>query len=148
VNIDWIILAEGFGTAANGAVTVIGINQQVIIAPSLPTTTKRGVLAHFSSDSNDTLIGPELDVTISVNDPNGRPLITQTAPARMNTERQWPELPVGLDIYLELPLRLSEYGSYEISLSLKQPGADPITGVAPFYVKKPPAVPSDPSETD
>lgn len=142
MKLDWIILAEGFGTSANGAVTVIGINQQVIIAPSLPTTTKRGVLAHFS-DSSGTLAGQELDVTISVNDPNGKPLITQTAPARMTPELQWPELPTGLDIYLEIPLRLSEYGSYEISLSLKQPGADPITGVVPFYVKKPPAVPSD-----
>jgi len=139
MKLDWIILAEGFGTSANGAVTAIGLNQQVIIAPTLPTTTKRGVLAHFS-DSSDSLAGQELDVTIAVSDPDSQPLITQTAPARMNAELQWPDLPKGLDIYLEIPLRLSKYGSYEISLSVKQPNTEPITGVVPFYVKMPPAL--------
>jgi hypothetical protein len=138
MNLDWIILAEGFGTASNGAVTVIGINQQVIITPSLPITTKRGVLAHFV-DSSAELAGQELDVTLSVTDSAGKTLLTQTAPARMNATPPWPDLPSGVDVFLEIPLRLSEYGSYEISLSLKPPSGDPIIGRVPFYVKEPPS---------
>jgi hypothetical protein len=141
VNLDWIILAEGFGTASNGAVTAIGVNQQVIITPSLPITTKRGVLAHFV-DSNGTVAGGrELEVTLTVTDPSGKTLLTQTAPVRTNADRPWPELPSGVDVVLEIPLRLSEYGSYEISLSLKPPSGEPIRGHVPFYVKEAPPVP-------
>jgi hypothetical protein len=139
VNLAWIILAEGFGTASNGAVTAIGINQQVIIAPSLPITTKRGVLARFIDDSG-TLAGQELEVTLTINDPAGRALLTQTAPARMVERPAWPELPSGVDVFLEIPLRLSDYGSYEVSLSLKPPNEDPVVGQVSFYVKE--AIPS------
>jgi hypothetical protein len=143
VNLDWIILAEGFGTASNGAVTAIGINQQVVIAPSLPITTKRAVIAHFV-DSNGGLAGQELEVTLTVTDPSGKTLLTQTAPARTNANPPWPELPSGLDVVLEIPLRLSEHGSYEISLSLKPPSGEPVIGHVPLYVKETPMIPPSP----
>ena len=141
MKLEWIILAEGFGTASNGAVTAIGINQEVIITPSLPATTKRGVFAHFV-DSSGSIAGQELEVTLTVTDPGGKTILTQTAPARMNANPPWPELAKGIDVFLEIPLRLSEYGAYEISLSLKLPDGETIVGRVRFYVKE--AMPASP----
>lgn len=138
MKLEWIVLAEGFGIASNGAVTAIGINQQVIIAPSLPTTTKRGVMAHFI-DARPDIAGQELEVTITVSDPSGKPILANTVPARMSPVPQWPGIPPGIDIFLEIPLRVSEHGAYEIALSLKLPEGEPITGRIPFYVQGAPA---------
>jgi hypothetical protein len=141
VKLEWIILAEGFGTASNGAVTAIGINQQVIIAPVLPTTTKRGVIAHFV-DAGAELGTQELEVTLTVSDPGGRPLLANTVPARMNPVPEWPGIPPGLDIFLEIPLRLSEYGAYEVTLSLRFKEQGSVSGSVPFYVQNAPIVPA------
>lgn len=137
MNLDWIILAEGFGTASNGAVTAIGINQPVVIAPVLPITTKRGVMAHFV-DVKSELAGQELEVTLTVSDAAGNAILAQTAPARMNSVQQWPDLPNGLDIFLEVPLRLPRHGAYEIALSVRLPEGESVTGRVPFYVREPP----------
>ena len=134
MKLEWIILAEGFGTASNGAVTAIGINQQVIIAPHLPTTTKRGIMAHFV-DSPSDLADRELEVSISVTNPSGKPMLATTVPARMSPVPQWPDVQPGIDIFLEIPLRVSEYGAYEISLSLKLPDEGPLSGSIPSYVQ-------------
>lgn len=137
MKLDWILIAEGFGTSASGAVTAIGVNQQVVLASSLPATTKRGVMAHFVDESG-TLAGQEVEVTLTIYAPSGAPILAHTAPARMNETSPWPELPSGMDVFLEVPLRLSDYGAYEVALSVKQPKGEPVEGRVSFYVREPP----------
>jgi len=136
MKLEWIILAEGFGTASNGAVTAIGINQHIIVSPTLPMTTKRGVLAHFI-DAEPDIAGKELEVSLTVSDPNGKAILANTLPARLSPVPQWPGIPPGVDFFLEIPLRLSEYGAYEITFSVQLPEAEPVSGRVPFYVQGP-----------
>lgn len=143
MTLEWIILAEGFGTASNGAVTAIGVNQQVIVASSFPVTTKRGIMAHIANDGETSLYGKELEVRVTVCDPEDKPIWVQTSPARMNPAPPWPGLPGGVDVFVEIPLHLSEYGTYKITLSVKPPEGDTVTGTVSFYVKESPAVPVD-----
>lgn len=144
MKLEWIILAEGFGTNSNGAVTAIGINQRVVIAPGLPADTKRGVIAHFSTDG-ELAVGDEIEVSVSVTDPAGNPVMAMTAPARPNPTPHWPGVPGGVDIFLEIPLRLAAYGKYEVTLSLTPPGGEKVTGHVPLYVAEPPLMPSTPA---
>lgn len=142
MELEWIILAEGFGTNSNGAVTAIGINQRVVIAPTLPATTKRGVIAHFSTDE-ELAIGKEIEVSVSVTDPAGNPVVVITAPVQPNPIPRWPGVPAGVDIFLEIPLRLATYGEYEVTLSLTSPGGEKVTGNVPLYVAEPLLMPSN-----
>jgi hypothetical protein len=43
-------MPDGFGTTANGALTAIGLNQNVLVCPP---DTKRGLIAHFSITDAD-----------------------------------------------------------------------------------------------
>jgi hypothetical protein len=142
MRVEWIIIAEGFGTNSNGAVTAIGINQRVVIAPTLPTTTKRGVIAHFSSDSH-VEIDREFEVSLNVADPAGDLIVAMTSPAKFSPIQKWPGVPEGIDIFLEIPLRLATPGEYRVSLSLTPPGEERITGHVPLYVIQGPVPPVD-----
>jgi hypothetical protein len=133
-----MIIAEGFGTASNGAVTAIGVNQRIIVAPELPANSKRGVMAHFT-EVESNLGGQDLEVSITVSDPSGKAIVANIAPARLSQLPQWPDVPPGVDIFLDIPLRLSEYGAYEIKLSVKLANTgDAISGYVFFYVQRTP----------
>jgi hypothetical protein len=142
MKLQWIIIAEGFGTASNGAVTAIGINQHIVISPTLPVTTKRGVLAHFI-DADLNISDKEIEVSLTVSDPDGKPILANTVPARISPVPQWQGISPGVDFFLEIPLRISRYGSYEIILSIQLPGDEPIIGRVPFYVEETPPAPKD-----
>jgi hypothetical protein len=135
MKIEWVILAEGFGSASNGAVTAIGVNQNLIIAPSLPVTTKRGIMVHLVAD-DDSLADAELELAVSILNPSGKTLVAQASSMRTAVP-QWPDLPVTFDIFAEFPLRLSEYGSYTIDISVSAPHGEQATGTTSLHVRPP-----------
>jgi hypothetical protein len=135
VKIEWIILAEGLGTASNGAVTAIGVNQNMIAIPSLPATTKRAVMAHVTADDG-TLAGFELGVSITVLGPSGQALVTQTGIAKGGTPL-WPDLPVSVDIFTEFHVPLQEYGTHVVQVRISALDGDEEMGDVNFYVFAP-----------
>jgi hypothetical protein len=139
VKIEWIIIAEGIGSASNGAITAIGLNQVLIVAPSLPVTTKRAVMVHLVLD-DDSLTNVELGLAIKVLSPSGQVLAAQTAPAIVGTP-QWADLPITYDIFSEFPMRLSEYGTYVVNVEITRPDGSSTKGQANFYVREPKQVP-------
>jgi hypothetical protein len=138
VKVDWVIIAEGLGTAANGAVTVIGFNQVLIVAPVLPTTTKRSVMIHLSGDEQDRKEGNvKLDLAVQVASPSGRTLAAQQA-AVQAVSAPWPEVPLAFDVFAEFPIELPEYGTYTVSADFTAPDGQRLHGQANFYVVPPP----------
>jgi hypothetical protein len=135
MKIEWIFLAEGFGTAANGVVTAIGVNQNLIVAPALPITTKRAVLAHLVAEEG-TLANAELGVSAKVLGPTGQVIAAQTAPATIGSPL-WPDLPITFDLFAEFPLRLADYGTYVVEVEVTRPDGSTAKGHANFYVTKP-----------
>src|SRR6266498_1458928 len=139
MNLEWILMAEGFGSGANGALTAIAVNQNVLTAETLPTTTKRGFLAHFVLDSSETedLAALEITVSVQVVDPSGEIIIGTSVPAKLPGASPWPDLPVGVDVVVELPLRIREYGTHEIRISTQTPGSEKLQGSQYLYVREP-----------
>lgn len=135
MKIEWTILAEGLGTSANGAVTAIGLNQNLIVTPTLPVMTKRAVLAHLIAE-DDGLTNSELGISVRVLSPVGQVLAAQTGAGIIGIP-PWPDLPAAFDLFAEFPLRLADYGNYVVEVDVT--GADGISmkGQASFYVRSP-----------
>lgn len=136
MKVEWVIIAEGLGTAGNGAITAIGINQVLIIASTLPINTKRAIMVHLVDD-DDSLADKELGLGVKVLSPSGKILVAQTAPARTG-KPQWPDIPVTFDIFTEIGLLLAEYGTYVVDVEVTLPDGTGTQAQANFYVRKPP----------
>jgi hypothetical protein len=136
MKIDWILLAEGLGQDSKGAITAIGLNQNLFAATSLPATTKRAVLAHLVADGQPLKQGEKITIRFSVTNPSGDVITAQTAQATVG-QRPWPDLPVTSDLSAEMVLALNEYGTYQIEVGVQIPDAEEIKGGVDFYVVRP-----------
>jgi hypothetical protein len=144
MRLEWILMAEGFGSSASGSLTAISVNQNVLVAANLPITTKRGILAHFvaeSAESND-LSDREFTVSSQVIGPSNEIVLATSLPGKF-PRPAWPDLPTGLDIVFEFPLRIAEYGTYEIRISTRPTEGSEIQGCTYLHVREP--LPSSPA---
>lgn len=139
MRLEWILLAEGAGTNASGIVTAISINTNVVATPTVPVTTKRVVLTHFVGEPGEAadLAGKDLSVSVRVMSPSGNPILANTATSKFNLP-VWPELPSGLDIAIELQLRVNEYGTHEIAVTAQADNETMLEAHTYLYVMQPP----------
>jgi hypothetical protein len=139
MRLEWILLAEGAGTNASGIVTAISINTNVLATPTVPVTTKRVVLTHFVGEAKEAvdLAGKDLSVSVQVMSPSGKPILANTATSKFNMP-VWPELPTGLDIAIELQLRVTEYGTHEITVTAQTDNEATMEAHTYLYVMQPP----------
>lgn len=135
MKIEWAILAEGIGTASNGAVTVIGANQNLIVSPTLPVSAKRAVMVHLTADEDD-LTGVDLRVALSVMSPSGAVLAEQAGSAETG-EPQWPDLPVTFDIFTEFSMQLTEYGPHVVNVTVERQNGENVASKVNLYVYEP-----------
>jgi len=136
VKIEWVLIAEGFGVGGNGAITAIGIDQVLIIAPSLPAAIKRAILVHLTADDN-TMTDKELTLAVKVITPSGQVLAAQTIPGKV-TPPQWPDIPLTFNIFIDVPMQLTEYGTYVVDVKVTPPDGGRIEHQTEFYVCEPP----------
>lgn len=136
MKVEWILLAEGLGQDAKGAITVIGLNQNVLGAPSLPVTTKRAVVAHFVADKGSLAPGDKLTLRFSVTSPSGKVIAAQTAQATIG-QLPWPDLPASSDLPVELGLTFYEYGTHRFEVAVQTADGQEVTGQIDFYVVTP-----------
>ena len=137
MKLDWILLAEGLGQDAKGAFTAIGLNQNVLAAPSLPVATKRAMIVHLVADKGDLQPGDQLTLRFSVASPSGQIIAAQTAQAAVGT-LQWPELPITSDFPVEMLLNFSEYGTHRFEVAIQVAGREEMRDGVDFYVVAPP----------
>jgi hypothetical protein len=139
MRLDWILLAEGAGTNAVGSVSAISINSNVLATPSVPLPTKRVVIAHFVGEPGESahLAGQDVTVTARVLSPSGDAVLVHSATAKFGAPI-WPELPSALDIAIELPLRITEYGAHDIVVSAQADDGAVMEGRIQLYVMEPP----------
>lgn len=139
MRLEWILLAEGAGTNAIGSVSVISINANVVATPSVPASTKRVVVAHFSGEPGESehLAGQELTVSARVVGPSGDAILAHSATGKFGAPI-YPELPSGLDIMIELPLRVTEFGEHEIVVIAQAENGASMEGHIQLYVMTPP----------
>jgi hypothetical protein len=138
MRLEWILLAEGAGTNAVGSVTAISINSNVLATPAVPVSTKRVVVMHFVGEPGESaeLAGQDITVTVRVVSPSDEAILAHSVTGKF-VAPIWPELPSGLDIAAELPLRITEYGVHDIIVSAQANGTTPMEGRTRLYVMEP-----------
>jgi hypothetical protein len=142
-----MLLAEGFGQDAKGAITAIGINQSVLVAQSLPATTKRAVLVHLVDEEGSFRPGGKLHFSFAVHSPSGRVLLAQSGQLAVG-EKKWQDLPASVDLPAEFALTAFEYGTHLIVVQIQYDGTDGLECSVPLYVHEPTDVTATRSATD
>jgi hypothetical protein len=139
MRLEWILLAEGAGTNAVGSVTAISINSNVLSTPAVPVATKRVVIMHFVGETGESvaLAGQDVTVSVRVLSPSGDPILVHSATGKFMAPT-WPELPSALDIAVEMQLRITEYGAYEIAVKAEANEEATMEGRTQLYVMEPP----------
>lgn len=136
MKLEWILLAEGMGSDASGALTLIGVNRNVFVTPVLPGLTKRAAVAHIESEPGGT--GPEkLQVTFSVISPEGRVLLAQTAVLSLSPP-PWEDIPPSIDIPAEFGINVSEYGPHIVRVEIDVDAGQHLSGETVLYVRQSP----------
>ena len=136
MKIEWVLLAEGIGQDARPAMTVIGLNQNVLVAPSLPAPTKRAVIAHLVADDKPWNPGDKVTVRFSVMSPSGQVIAAQTAQATVG-EQAWSGLPASTDLPAEMLLTISEYGVHRFEVDVQTSTGEEMNGEVDLYVISP-----------
>jgi hypothetical protein len=136
VKLDWMLLAEGFGQDAKGAITAIGVNQNVVLAPSLPITTKRAVLVHIVDEAGSLKPGGKVHFSFSVHSPSGQVLLAQSGQLAVG-EKVWQDLPASVDLPAEFTLTAYEYGVHRITAQINYDDIDGVEYSIPLYVHEP-----------
>lgn len=136
MKLEWILLAEGIGQDSKGAITAIGLNQNVLAAPSLPATTKRAVIVHLVADNGAFKPGEKITVRFSVTSPSGQVIAAQTAQATAG-QLPWPDLPATSDLSAEMMLVVNEYGTHWLEVVIQPPGGEEIRGQIAVHVVVP-----------
>ena len=133
MKVEWVLLAEGLGQDAKGAITAISINQNVLATATLPVTTKRAVVAHLITDQAEVEAGDKLTVRFSVTSPGGKVIAATTAQATIGPG-QWPDLPVTFDFPVELVVTYNEYGTHFFEVAVQGGDSSETSGRIEFYV--------------
>ena len=138
MKLDWIIIAEGIGRDAKGALTLIGLNQNVFVAPTLPAVTKRAVVAHFVDDGDTPKSGDILSFKLSVISPSGETVSAQQGQAAIG-QALWPDPTPTFDLPAEITINCAEYGSYRLEVEVQFGASQGSGGSVNLYVKEPAA---------
>jgi hypothetical protein len=130
MNIEWMLLAEGVTQDARGALTAVGLNQNVFAADEFPAHTKRAVVTRLSGLSEDT----RLSFRYAVTTPSGRTLTAQGNDIELG-KRRVASLPASLDLPGEFVVSVSEYGEHRIEFeATDHASGQTVVQYVPIYV--------------
>lgn len=140
MRLEWMLLAEGLGQDSRGAVTAIGLNQNILLTPTLPVQTKRAIVLHLVDDHSAIKPGDKLVFRVSFVSPSGKVINAITSQASL-TPGPWSDLPFTVDVPAEMTLLCSEYGTYEINAEVDSPAGETIGSQVALYVREPISAP-------
>jgi hypothetical protein len=132
MKLDWLIMAEGIGQDAAGVLTLIGINQNVLVTSALPAVTKRALVAHVLDDGSTLSEGAVLTAVFSATSPSGDVLASLEGKATVG-RRRLSDHPVTLDLPAEVPLQITEYGTYMLGVRVSAAN-ESVTGELALHV--------------
>lgn len=138
LRVEWLGLAEGSTQDARGALALVGVNQNVIQAPSLPHTVKEVFVLYVADDEGDTLTeGTEVTVDFRVESPNGVILSAARSAAKLSQKSFSAIAAVHLQFVAESLLRFEEYGTYTIRCAVETTDGHSASEEKRLYVIEP-----------
>lgn len=143
MRLDGVVLCEGVGQDARGAFTFIAVNQNVLVAESLPHVEKRTVVVLLSEDrpSDRPLTNPSGTASFRVLSPTGTIAfaITQQVPP---LQRRWSDIAANLILAADVLVQAPEFGEYRIQCEITSPDIEaPIVAEQKVYVIPAPTEP-------
>ena len=117
-----------------GALDALGIGTTIIFARSLPAMHQVTLVLRFAWAGGSIMAG-ERELTVDVKDPSGQAIAQITG--RMGFEdavqSPHPELAVGANVILPLPLQLQQYGLHHVEITFEGDSYTPL----PLKVARP-----------
>jgi hypothetical protein len=138
LRLEWLGIAEGSANDARGALALLGVNQDVIPAPSLPHVQRAVIIVHAADDDGDIFTeGTNLYVELKVDSPSGRTLSSSRSSVTLG-KKQYATIPAThIQVLAEVMMRYEEYGTYIVTCNVEAPGEQRIQGQKKIYVVDP-----------
>jgi hypothetical protein len=146
---DWLGIAEGVANDARGALTLVGVNQNVLIAPQFPHNDVRTIII-LAVDEEGTVLTADasIDLDIQLVSPAGKVLFANHQSVNMSAASNPAGIPPevtsrGFQFVGSLSLQLTEYGRHVLSATIVVGDAEPESRSRNLWVVRPPSS-SDP----
>lgn len=135
---DFLALAEASAEDSRGAITLVAINQNLVIAPALPAAFRRTAIAYVTEEDGDTPLPPGTPVSIAfrIESPSGKVIVAGTGNGALGT-KPYPELPGAVQLAVDVVGTATEYGGYTLTCEVSV-AANVITASRQLYVFPPP----------
>jgi hypothetical protein len=142
LRVEWLGLAEGSTQDSRGALALVGVNQNVIQAHSLPHTMKEVFILYVADDDGNTLTeGTDVTVDFRVESPKGTILSAVRSAAKLS-QKSFSSVPaVYLQFVAESLLRFEEYGMYTVRCTVETTDGHSASEEKRLYVIEPAASP-------
>lgn len=140
MQIEWIGLAEASVEDGRGVVALIGVQQNVVAAASLPIRDLKRVVPVFISDSDASspvlVEGVGVTIRVTVESPTGDVLLFARQTSTLGPPK-WRGIPTSLHIFVEMQLEITEYGTHTIRVEAETSEGEMVTGTKELYVMAP-----------
>lgn len=137
MRLDYFVMCEGVAQDAQGLHSAIRLNANILVTPSLPTRTKRGLLLHLVDPEDSLQPGDIIQIDIRVDAPSGH-VITATSEQAEVAGKRWPDMPGEMMMAGEVGLGLNEYGRHVITATVKAPRHEPQSAELALFVSEAP----------
>lgn len=135
MRVDGAVVCEGVGQDARGAFTFIAVNQNIVVAPSLPHAEKRTFVVLLAEDTpDDPLVSHSTGTaTFRVQSPSGATGFAISQPMGQ-VQKRWSDLPTSLILAADVVIQASEYGDYTLQCEISAAGTEPLRVEQHIYV--------------
>ena len=117
---DWLGIADGSTNDSRGALALVGVGHNVIVARSVPHQTQRVLIVMIVDESGNTLAeGTAVSFDFKLTAPSGRTLMANTQMITIPPSATLIDLPSdasgrGFQLVAGLGLQVTEYGVHTI----------------------------------
>jgi hypothetical protein len=122
LRLEWLGIVEGAVFDARRALTLVGINQNIVYADSLPTPYQTNIVVMAADDAEGEAAGPASgSISIEIRDPAGERISSTSN--KVVVERVHKDVPGSVVAVALIAIQLSQYGRYRITADLTSVGS-------------------------
>jgi hypothetical protein len=133
VRIEWFGLAEAAVEDGRGALALVGLNLNVVVAQRLPVAFRRAVVLIITDDERTLTPGEEMAINFSIEDANGK-VIEATGVRFGIGDQPNPEYPGSVQLAATIASDAKEYGALTIRAEATLPDGSTLTATKDLYV--------------
>lgn len=143
---DFLALAEGAAEDSRGAITLVGVNQNLVVSPTLPTPFRRTLFAYVSEEEGQAPLpsGTPIAMAFRAESPSGNVVVAGTGAGALGN-KPYPDLPGAVQFAVDLAGVAGEYGAYKLICEISIAGSS-LRASRHLYVFPPHTPPGTPSQ--